>query len=52
MLPASTISREEYDQIVGDQAEAEAAVSVAKANLDLAKLNLITRKFARRSMAG
>ncbi len=40
MLPARTISREQYDQIVGDQAEAEAAVSVAKANLDLAKQNL------------
>ena len=35
-----TISAEAFDQIVGDQAEAEAAVSVAKANLDLAKQNL------------
>ena len=40
MLPNRTISPEAFDQIVGDQAEAEAAVSVAKANLDLAKQNL------------
>ena len=40
MLPNHTISREQYDQVVGDQAEAEAAIGVAKASLDLAKLNL------------
>jgi RND family efflux transporter MFP subunit len=40
MLPSRTISREDYDRIVGDQAEADAAIGVAKASLDLAKLNL------------
>ncbi len=40
MLPNRTISPQDFDQMVGDQAEAEAAVSVAKANLDLAKQNL------------
>ena len=40
MLPNKTITQEAYDLIVGDQAEAEAAVSVAQASLDLAKLNL------------
>jgi RND family efflux transporter MFP subunit len=33
-------SREEFDRVVGDRAEAEAAVGIAKANRDLAKLNL------------
>jgi RND family efflux transporter MFP subunit len=40
MLPNKTITREGYDLIVGDQAEADAAVGVAQASLDLAKLNL------------
>jgi RND family efflux transporter MFP subunit len=40
MLPNKTITREAYDLIVGDQAEADAAVGVAQATLDLAKLNL------------
>src|SRR4051812_33391437 len=40
MLPNKTITQEAYDLIVGDQAEADAAVSVAQATLDLAKLNL------------
>ena len=40
MLPSRSISREDYDRIVGDQAEANAAIGVAKASLDLAKLNL------------
>jgi RND family efflux transporter MFP subunit len=40
MLPSKTISREDYDRIAGDQAEAAAAIGVAKASLDLAKLNL------------
>jgi RND family efflux transporter MFP subunit len=40
MLPSKTIAREDYDRIVGDQAEAQAAIGVAKASLDLAKLNL------------
>jgi len=40
MLPNKTITLEAYDLIVGDQAEGDAAVSVAQATLDLAKLNL------------
>ncbi|HTQ39859.1 MAG TPA: efflux RND transporter periplasmic adaptor subunit [Pirellulales bacterium] len=40
MLPNHTISQEQYDQVIGDQSEADAAVGVAKASLDLAKLNL------------
>jgi RND family efflux transporter MFP subunit len=36
----SNISREEYDKIAGDRAEAEAAVGIAKASRDLAKLDL------------
>ena len=35
-----TISREEFDKASGDRMEAEASVGVARANLDLAKLNL------------
>ncbi len=34
------IGREEYDKIAGDRAEAEAALGVAKASRDLAKLNV------------
>jgi RND family efflux transporter MFP subunit len=34
------ISREEYDRTVGDHAEAEASVEVARAGRDLAKLNV------------
>ena len=34
------ISREEYDRFVGDRSEAEAAVGIAKAQYDLAKLNV------------
>jgi RND family efflux transporter MFP subunit len=40
MLPNKSISRQDYDQIVGDQAEAEAAVGVAKATLNAAEVNL------------
>jgi RND family efflux transporter MFP subunit len=40
MIPNKTITQEAYDLIVGDQAEGDAAVSVAQASLDLAKLNL------------
>ncbi len=40
LLPKGGISREEYDKIVGDRAEASAAVGVAKANKELAELNL------------
>ncbi|MHC5540213.1 efflux RND transporter periplasmic adaptor subunit [Singulisphaera rosea] len=34
------VSREEFDRVTGDRAEAEAAVGIAKANHDLAKLNV------------
>jgi len=40
LLPNRTITPEEYDRAAGDQAEAEAAVGVAKAQLELAKQNL------------
>ncbi len=40
MLPNKSISRQDYDQIVGDQAEAEAAVGVAQATLHAADVNL------------
>ncbi len=36
----NAIGREEYDKIAGDRGEAGAAVGVAQANLNLAKLNL------------
>ena len=38
------IGREEFDKIAGDRAEAEAAVGVAKAGRDLAKLNVVWTK--------
>jgi RND family efflux transporter MFP subunit len=40
LIPNHTITPEEYDRILGDQAEAEAAVGVAKASLELALQNL------------
>ena len=40
LLPTQAISREDYDKIVGDRAEATAAVTMAEAARDLAKLNL------------
>jgi RND family efflux transporter MFP subunit len=40
MLPNNSVSREEFDKIAGDRAEAEASVSVARASRDLARLNL------------
>ena len=40
LYPKGAIGREEYDRIVGDRGEAVAAVGVAQANLNLAKLNL------------
>jgi RND family efflux transporter MFP subunit len=40
IFPKGGISREEFDKIAGDRAEAGAAVGVAKANRDLAELNL------------
>ncbi len=39
LLARYGISREEYDKITGDRAEAEAAVGIAVASRDLAKLN-------------
>jgi RND family efflux transporter MFP subunit len=40
LLPSQAISREDYDRIVGDRNEAKAAVGMAQAAVDLAKLNL------------
>jgi RND family efflux transporter MFP subunit len=40
LLPNHAISQEEFDKIVGDRDEAEAAVRLAEASLDLARLNL------------
>jgi RND family efflux transporter MFP subunit len=40
LLPKAAIGREEYDRIAGDRLEAGAAVGVANANIDIAKLNL------------
>jgi RND family efflux transporter MFP subunit len=40
LLPKRAISQEEFDKMGGDRAEAEAAVGVAKASVDVAKLNL------------
>ena len=40
LFTRGAISREEVDRIVGDYAEASAAVGIAKAQRDLAKLNL------------
>jgi RND family efflux transporter MFP subunit len=40
LLPSGAGSREEYDKIVGDLAEARAGVVAAKAGVDQAKLNL------------
>jgi RND family efflux transporter MFP subunit len=40
IFPKGGISREEFDKIAGDRAEASAALGVAKANRDLADLNL------------
>ena len=39
LLARGGIGREEYDKITGDRAEAEAAVGIATATRDLAKLN-------------
>jgi RND family efflux transporter MFP subunit len=44
LLPRNAISREEYDKIAGDRSEAAAAVSVAKASVETAKLNLAYTK--------
>lgn len=44
LLPRNAISREEYDKIAGDRSEAAAAVSVAEASLEAAKLNLAYTK--------
>ena len=40
LLDRGSIGREEYDKIVGDRSEAEAAVGIARAQFDLAKLNV------------
>jgi len=52
LLPSQAISREDYDKIVGDRDEAQAAVTMAEAARDLAKLNAdftrVTAPFAGR----
>jgi len=40
MLATNSLSKEDYDKVVGDRAEAVANVQSAKASLDTAKLNL------------
>ncbi len=40
LLPRHAIGREEFDKISGDRAEAQAAVGVAKANRQMAALNM------------
>jgi len=40
LLPRNAISKEEFDKIAGDRAEAAASTGVAKAARDLAELNL------------
>jgi RND family efflux transporter MFP subunit len=40
LFSRSAIGQEEFDRVVGDLGEAKAAVDVARANRDLAKLNL------------
>jgi RND family efflux transporter MFP subunit len=40
LLPVKGVSREDFDRVAGDRAEAVAAVGVAKAGRELAKLNL------------
>jgi RND family efflux transporter MFP subunit len=44
LLPKGAIGREEYDRITGDRLEASAAVGVARANLEIAKLNVTFTK--------
>ena len=44
LVAREAISREEFDRIAGDFAEAGASVGIAKANRDLAKLNLAFTK--------
>jgi RND family efflux transporter MFP subunit len=40
LITSRTIGREEFDKILGDRSEAEAAVGVARAGLELSQLNL------------
>jgi RND family efflux transporter MFP subunit len=51
LLPSKVLSREEFDKVSGDREEANAAVGVAKANRDLANLNLNFTK-VRASISG
>jgi RND family efflux transporter MFP subunit len=44
LITNKIITREEFDRIVGDQSEAEAAVGVAKAQVHLAEVNLTYTK--------
>ena len=40
LFRSKAASREEYDKVIGDRAEAEAAVGISRAELDRAKLNM------------
>jgi len=40
LVNQKAVSREEFDKVAGERAEAEAAVRVAQANLEVARLNL------------
>lgn len=40
LFPQKVMSKEEFDRIIGDRLEADAAVKVAEANVDTAKINL------------
>ena len=40
LLPKGNISREDFDRIAGDRTEARGALAVAKANRDMAELNV------------
>jgi RND family efflux transporter MFP subunit len=44
LISRGNISREEFDKIVGDRSEGEAAVGIARAQYDLAKLNVAYTK--------
>jgi membrane fusion protein, multidrug efflux system len=43
-VASKTISKEQFDLVAGDRAEARAAVEVAKANLEIARLNVVFTK--------
>jgi RND family efflux transporter MFP subunit len=44
LLPRGAVGREEYDKVAGDRVEARGALDVAKASLEMARLNLAWTK--------